>query len=41
VGTDAREIVIIQVEAKIKFGQNCNVLGILVVSMLSVEGSVQ
>jgi hypothetical protein len=41
VGTGAREIVVIQVQAEIKFGQNCNVLGIVVVSMLSMEGSVQ
>jgi hypothetical protein len=41
VGTGAREVVVTQVEAEIKFGQNWNVLEILVVSMLSMEGSVQ
>jgi hypothetical protein len=40
VGTGAREIIVIQVEAEIKFDQNCDVLGIMVVSILSVEVSV-
>jgi hypothetical protein len=37
VATGTRGIVVVQVEAGIKFGQNCNLVGNLVLSILSVE----
>jgi hypothetical protein len=41
VGTGARGIIIVGMEAEITFGQNCDVLGIVVASILSVEVTVQ